>query len=126
MKPDNSFALIVEDDEDLAQIFTEASKTAGYLTENLGNGSQAFTWLKEHTPQIVVLDLHLPGVLGIELLKFIRAAKHLGRTRVIVITGDSVGAEEVRETADFVLIKPVSFMQLRDLAARLRPAPLVG
>jgi hypothetical protein len=40
---------------------------------------------------------------------------------VVVTTADAVMAEKVRETADFVLVKPITFGQLRDLTARLNP-----
>jgi len=42
-------------------------------------------------------------------------------TNVVVTTADAIMGEQVRESADFVLIKPISFGQLRDLTARLNP-----
>ena len=120
METKKRFALLVEDDFDLANIFTGALQSANYETETILDGSQALQYLETKTPKIVILDLHLPGTSGFEILKYIRAEKRLADSRVVVITGDRNAAEEVRDTADFVLVKPISFSQLRDLTARLQ------
>ena len=111
--------LIIEDDEDLSIIFSEALNAAGYQTEIIRNGRIAMERLKTITPELVSLDMHLPGVSGLEILQFIRAEKRLALTNVVVTTADAVMAEQVRESADFVLIKPITFGQLRDLTSRL-------
>jgi DNA-binding response OmpR family regulator len=111
--------LIIEDDEDLSIIFSEALNAAGFQTEIIRNGRLAIERLKVVTPEIVSLDMHLPGVSGLEILKYIRSEKRLALTNVVVTTADAVMAEQVRESADFVLIKPITFGQLRDLTARL-------
>ena len=119
MNTQKPIALIIEDDEDLSIIFSEALNAAGFQTETIRNGQLALERLREVTPEVVSLDMHLPGVSGLDILKFIRAEKRLALTNVVVTTADAVMAEQVRETADFVLIKPITFGQLRDLTARL-------
>lgn len=119
MNKEKPLALIVEDDEDLSIIFTEALNAAGFQTETVRNGQLAMDRLHMVTPEVVSLDMHLPGVSGMDILKYIRAEKRLAMTNVVVTTADVVIAEQVRETADFVLIKPITFGQLRDLTARL-------
>ena len=111
--------LIIEDDEDLSIIFSEALNAAGYQTEIIRNGRIAMERLKTITPELVSLDMHLPGVSGLEILQYIRSEKRLALTNVVVTTADAVMAEQVRESADFVLIKPITFGQLRDLTSRL-------
>lgn len=120
------FALIVEDDQDLATIFAEALQAAEYETKIVQDGVTALLVLKKTQPEVVVLDLHLPRISGQEILKQIRADQRLTATRVIIATADPYTADSLRDTADLVLIKPISFTQLRDLAARLRPPDLVG
>ena len=119
MNTQKPIALIIEDDEDLSIIFSEALNAAGFQTETIRNGQLALERLREVIPEVVSLDMHLPGVSGLDILKFIRAEKRLALTNVVVTTADAVMAEQVRETADFVLIKPITFGQLRDLTARL-------
>lgn len=121
MHINKSLAFIIEDDEDLSIIFSGALSSAGYRTETLRNGRKALTLLATTVPDLVILDLHLPGVSGTEILSYIRAEKRLELTTVVVTTADAIQAEQVRESADLVLIKPITFSQLRDLTARLNP-----
>ena len=113
------FALIVEDETDLAIIFSKALQEAGFETQIVRAGDTALMWLSSTTPQIVVLDLHLPRVPGEEVLKQIRADERLTETKVIIATADPRLAETLQDKADLVLLKPIGFSQLRDLASRL-------
>ena len=119
-------ALIIEDNRDLAVVFAQALQAAGYATGIIEDGNQALAWLAVATPDVVVLDLHIPQVPGAEILRQIRANARLDTTRVIVATADSRVPDALREQADLVLIKPVSFSQLRDLAARFSVPLFVG
>ena len=111
-------ALIIEDNRDLAIIFSQALQAAGFVTAIIEDGQQALSRLEIVAPDLVVLDLHIPTVSGVDVLRRIRADVRLAETRVIVATADSSVTKGLREQADLVLIKPVSFTQLRDLAAR--------
>lgn len=115
------YALILEDDITLAEIFSQALQAAGYLTSSILEGQNGLAELKHETPNLVLLDLHLPNVSGQTILNYIRSQERLARTWVIVASADSLTTESIRQNdgADFVLEKPVSFMQLRDLASRL-------
>jgi len=113
-------ALIVEDDEKLTVIFTQALKQAGFETETVRNGQDAMDRLAGATPTVVVLDLHLPDVSGATILQNIRKDPRLAKVQVILATADAAMADAYDALADLVLIKPVSFTQLRDLAARLK------
>jgi DNA-binding response OmpR family regulator len=120
-KDEKPISMVIEDDEDLSAIFCEALNAAGFETEIVRNGRLAIERLKVVTPDVVVLDMHLPLVAGSEILKYIRSEKRLAFTNVVVTTADAIMGEQMRESADFVLIKPISFGQLRDLTARLNP-----
>jgi two-component system cell cycle response regulator DivK len=112
-------ALIIEDEPNLAIIFAEALRAAEFEVEIVHDGQAALVRLAEVIPIIVLLDLHLPYVSGREILAQIRADARLVNTRVILTTADPLMAESVRHRADLVLIKPIGFNQLRDLARRL-------
>jgi len=120
-KDKKPISMVIEDDDDLSAIFCEALNAAGFETEIVRNGRSAIERLGVVTPDVVVLDMHLPLVAGSEILKFIRSEKRLSFTNVVVTTADAIMGEQMRESADFVLIKPISFGQLRDLTARLNP-----
>ncbi len=120
-KDEKPFSMVIEDDEDLSSIFCEALNAAGFETEIIRNGRVAIERLEVVAPDLVILDMHLPSVGGAEILHFIRSDKRLAFTNVVVTTADAIMGEQMRDSADFVLIKPISFGQLRDLTARLNP-----
>ena len=117
----NPVALIIEDDESLATVFSMALQMAGFETEIARSGNVALTRLAETTPELILLDLHLPHVAGQDILRQIRAEERLASTWVILATADAIMAEGLRGEADLVLLKPISVTQLRDLAKRLFP-----
>jgi DNA-binding response OmpR family regulator len=118
-------ALIIEDDPKLSVIFAQALRQAEFDIEVIDDGNTALTRLAETVPAVVVLDLHLPGVSGDKILRQIRADERLAATRIMLATADALMAQGLRHNADLVLLKPISFNQLRDLASRLRPPDTV-
>ena len=120
----SQLALIIEDDEDLASIFAEALHGVGFDVEHVADGKAARDRLKtEPLPYLILLDMHLPHVSGAELLAEMKADNRFDNTIIIITTADARMGETYGDQADFVLIKPISFVQLRDLTARLKPQP---
>ena len=119
----NPSALIVEDDADIAQMYAIALRYVGFDTDIVRDGSTALARLAKEAPALVVLDMHLPFVTGAEILRQMRADRRLDQTRVIMTTGDAQVAAALSNDVDLALVKPVSEVQLRELAARLRPKP---
>jgi len=119
----NTLALIVEDDEDLANIFVEALTGAGFEVEHIADGKTADTRLRKGpAPYLILLDMHLPHISGGDLLtNVIRPNDKFNDTVVIITTADARMGEAYRDQVDFVMTKPISFVQLRDLTARLKP-----
>ncbi len=119
----STLALIIEDDEDLANIFAEALRGIGFEVEHVADGKMAQERLKNGTPPfLVLLDMHLPHVSGGEILtNIIKKEKHLAKTMVIITTADARMGETYGDMVDFVMVKPISFVQLRDLTSRLKP-----
>jgi len=115
-----NIAFVIEDDQDLSNIFTEALNAAGFQVETIRDGAIAQQRLKEEIPEIVILDMHLPNVDGGALLTQIRADERIKKTRVIIATADALLGEYYEKKADLVLINPISFSQLRDLTARYK------
>lgn len=115
-----NFALVIEDDEDLSAIFVKALEAAGFKVEAIRDGEVAKQRLQKTIPRVIVLDMHLPHVDGAILLKQIHGTPELSNTKIILATADNVRAELYRDKATIVLVKPISFSQLRDLSARLK------
>jgi DNA-binding response OmpR family regulator len=112
------FALIVEDDRKLNEIIV-LTLQKDFDLETCANGDTAMELLGNVVPQIVVLDLNIPGTPGREILTHIRSNKRFARTHVIVATADGRQAETLHNEADIVLLKPVSPGQLKELALRV-------
>ncbi len=117
--PLSPIAMIIEDDEKLARIFTAAISEAGFTPHIVHRGDEALQELSVFQPRLVILDLNLPGIPGEVILKAIHEDPQLTKTRVIVATADAERARVMEEEGDLVLVKPVSFSQLRDLSYRL-------
>jgi CheY-like chemotaxis protein len=119
----NELALIIEDEEDLGEIFSSALRGVGFEVELADNGQKAQERLKNGTPPyLILLDMHLPHVSGGEILtRIIKQDKRFEKTLIIITTADARMGEAYQDEVDFVLIKPISFVQLRDLTARLKP-----
>lgn len=118
MSTAEKLALVIEDDPAQQEIFSQAVKMAGFTVEVIGQGDEALKRLEDVIPQLVILDLHLPTVSGDEILAVIRADERLASVPVILATADPILAETLSDSSDLVLLKPISFMQLRDLASR--------
>jgi DNA-binding response OmpR family regulator len=115
------FALIVEDHLASAEFFATALSESGFETEIIRTGQDGISRLSAVAPDLIILDLNLPGVHGSEILKAVRSDERVVDTRVIVATTHWQGAEEVEQEADLVILKPVGYEQLRDLASRFLP-----
>jgi CheY-like chemotaxis protein len=123
MKPE---ALVIEDDPAQCEIFSTAVEQAGYSVTCLSDGAQALEYLKQHTVALVVLDLHLPGLGGEHIARAMRAMPHLKETRLILASADDRLADSISQLTDLILLKPVSYLQLRDMAVRLKGHPRVS
>ena len=111
-------ALVIEDDYDAAEIMTEALQMAGYDVSVYRDGTSAQEGIAAQQPDLVALDLHLPGVDGEMLLKQIRSDDRLKDTRVMLATADDRLSQQLEGDANMVLLKPISFAQLHTLAKR--------
>src|SRR5512138_601295 len=87
------YALIVEDDRDIAALFRHVLDIAGYRTEVVMHGGEAVERLQAVTPDIVLLDLSLPGVPGAVILEDMKADERLREVPVVVVTAHSHIAE---------------------------------
>jgi DNA-binding response OmpR family regulator len=109
-------AYVVEDDLDLAKIYSEVVKMAGFEVEMMVDGQVAYNRMKERKPDFVLLDMHLPNVSGNEILWLTWFDDLLESVRFTIITAD-VGMGKIYEPKGYqVLIKPVSLEALLEMA----------
>ena len=115
-----SLAMVIEDDEAHADLFSEALENAGFEVEIIRDGKAALSRLPDVTPAVVVLDINLPYVSGVDILHYIRGDKRLAKTSVIIASANSQITATLHNEADLVLMKPISYLQLSELATRFR------
>jgi two-component system response regulator MprA len=109
--------LIVEDDEEIAQVLQRSLRLEGYETRIARDGEQALDHAAEFVPDLVVLDLGLPKLDGIEVARRLRASDDVP---ILVLTArDAVESrvEGLDAGADDYLVKP---FERQELLARLR------
>jgi CheY-like chemotaxis protein len=116
-------ALIIEDNEDQNLVFTTALSQAGYTTESFVDGAAAMSRLTNVVPTMVILDLHVPGINGGWILREIRKDPRTAKAHVIIVSADAEFASKLQSEVDLVLLKPVSFTQLSQLAGRYLDNP---
>lgn len=86
--------LVVDDDQDLAQTIAAVLQYAGYQTLVACNGRDGMGLAREHTPDLILLDIMMPGMDGSEMMIRLRADDNLQRIPVICLTG-LVSTEDV-------------------------------
>ena len=99
--------LIVDDEEELVTTIAERLQIRGFQTQTATDGEIAFKMIEENPPQVVVLDVMMPGIGGIEILQRMKA-KNL-QIPVILLTGYGTtdqGMEGMKQDAFDYLMKP--------------------
>ncbi|MGF1507291.1 MAG: response regulator [Anaerolineae bacterium] len=117
---DKFLAFVIEDDPDAANIARFALEADDlFAVEIINRGDKALERLKDEVPRVVILDLHLPKVEGVEILNYIRGDARFENTKVIVVTADPQRAVDTAQGAELILLKPAPFSQIKRLAERL-------
>ncbi|MCC7347869.1 MAG: phosphate regulon transcriptional regulator PhoB [Variibacter sp.] len=120
--------LIVEDEQPLVLLLRYNLEAEGYEVESAGIGDEADMQLKEHVPDLLILDWMLPGLSGIELCRRLRARPETEQLPIIMLTARGEETERLRGLAtgaDDYVVKPFSVPELlarvRALLRRSRP-----
>jgi len=117
---DKPFALLIEDDRDIAALFRHVLDMAGYHSESVYDGLEAMKRLETTQPDVVLLDLQLPGMSGVDILKKMRADERMKTIPVVVVTAYAYYAKSLPVEPDLFLLKPVDIHDLSNLIQRLR------
>ncbi len=106
--------LVVDDEPTIAEVVSRYLERAGYETHIAGDGNAAIDAATAHRPDLVVLDLMLPGIDGLEVMRRLREHDR-GRTPVILLTAKGEESDRViglRLGADDYVVKPFSPAEL--------------
>ena len=110
---EQSKVLIVDDEKDFLEAIVSRFRLRGFEVKGVGDGQTALDCLQEDTPDVVVLDLKMPGMGGMEVLRRIKR-DHPG-VEVVILTGHGsaeAGMDGVSLGAFAYLVKPVKLAEL--------------
>ncbi|MDZ4405028.1 response regulator transcription factor, partial [Prosthecobacter sp.] len=112
--------LIVEDESDIAELIALHLEREGHEAVCIANGLQALPAALEHSPALIVLDLMLPGLDGVQIFKRLRADTRTATIPVIILTAKAQVTDKIAGLelgADDYLTKPFG---AQELLARVR------
>lgn len=116
--------LVVEDDEDMNEVLTGTLQGSGHEVASAFHGPQAIEMCKENNFDLVISDVRLPGMDGVETLEQIRKIRP--RVKYIIITGyasSDTPVRAIRQRIDDYLFKPFSLQYLMDAVERVLLTP---
>ncbi|MGQ0566071.1 MAG: response regulator transcription factor [Gemmobacter sp.] len=119
--------LIVEDDDSIALALEYLVAQAGYDARRIAHGAEALPCIRATRPDLVLLDVMLPGVSGFDICQGVRGDPALSGVRILMMTARGSAAERRRGLAlgaDGFVTKPFELRELRDEVNKLlMPAP---
>jgi len=118
--------LVVEDNEKNMKLFRDVLQAAGYRTLEATTGGEAVALAAEHAPDLVLMDIQLPDIDGIEALGRLRADGRTAFLPVLALTAQAMEGDRERFLAagfDGYLSKPVN---VADLVATVKRYSAIG
>jgi len=112
--------LIVEDDADIRELIRYNLAQEGFIVEEAADGAQALERVKRRVPDLMVLDLMLPGMPGLQVCRQMRAERDTSHLPILIVTAKGTEVDKVlglEMGADDYVVKPFSPMEL---VARLK------
>ena len=110
--------LVAEDDTGLRNVLARGLRENDYVVDAVADGEEAVTFLRSYDYELAILDWRMPGMSGLEVLRWIR--RHQRPTPVLMLTARDAYADRITgldEGADDYMVKPFDFAEL---LARLR------
>lgn len=105
----------LEDDDDIRELMIYSLKTAGFEARGFSQAPDFWQALENHTPDLLLLDVMLPGQDGLSVLQELRQDKHLVNLPVIMATAKGTEFDKVKTLdmgADDYLVKPFGMMEM--------------
>ncbi|HYL57579.1 MAG TPA: response regulator [Candidatus Acidoferrales bacterium] len=112
--------LIVEDDADIRELIRYNLAQEGFVVEEAADGAQALERVRRRVPDLMVLDLMLPGMPGLEICRQMRAARDTAHLPILIVTAKGTEVDKIlglEMGADDYVVKPFS---PRELVARVK------
>lgn len=112
--------LVVDDDENLRSLYKKNLEARNYTVETAVNGEDALAKVQQFNPNIIILDVMMPKMSGIEVLKSLKNDENLKNIPVVMLTGVS----EVSQIKEFLELGAKGYIQkgssIEEIDRRLR------
>jgi len=108
--------VVVEDETDAAEMFAEMMRVSGFRVLKSYSSTPAISIIANEQPDLVILDVMMPDVSGLEVLKYMRREPTLSNIPVIVVSAKSMPGDiktGLEAGASVYLTKPVGFLDLK-------------
>lgn len=116
MTEDQKTVIVVEDEPDAAELFAEMMRVSGFRVLKTYSSTPAISLIAKEQPDVVILDIMMPDISGLEVLRFMRRDPKLKHTPVIVVSARSMPSdikEGLEAGATIYLTKPVGYLDLK-------------
>ena len=117
--------LVVEDEDNIALALDHLITREGYQAERIADGHVALARIREMRPDLVLLDVMLPGISGYEICQGVRLDPELAGVKILMMTARGSSIERKKGLAlgaDGFIAKPFRLSDLRDEVRRLLAA----
>jgi DNA-binding response OmpR family regulator len=121
-EPPEKTIVIVEDEQDAAEMFAEMMRVSGFRVLKASNTALAISIIAREEPVAVILDIMLPDISGLEVLRYMRNEPKLSKTPVIVVSAKSMPTDiktGLEAGASIYLTKPVGYLDLKDAVEKV-------
>ena len=118
--------LIIEDEEDAAELFAEMMRVSGFRVVKTSRSTPALSIMTAEKPDVVLLDIMIPEISGLDILRQMQRDPILAKIPVIVVTAKSMPADiknGMEAGASTYLTKPVGFLDLKEAVGRALGSP---
>lgn len=117
---ERALILVVEDEEDISELIRFNLEQEGFAVATVADGEHALSAIKKRQPALVILDLMLPGMSGVDVCRRLRATDATAHLPIVIVTAKASETDRVvglEMGADDYIVKPFS---VRELLARVR------
>lgn len=114
--------MIIEDEPDAAELFGEMMRLNGFRVIKMFSSTPAIPMIAQEKPDVVLLDIMMPDISGLEVLRFMQREPDLAKIPVIVVSAKSMPSDiknGLDAGASMYLTKPVGFQDLKNAVEKV-------
>jgi two-component system phosphate regulon response regulator PhoB len=114
--------MIIEDEPEAAELFWEMMRVNGYRVLKMFSSAPAISMIIQEKPDVIILDVMMPDISGLEVLRYMRREPNLASIPVIVVSAKSMPGDikiGLEAGASMYLTKPVGFLELKQAVEKV-------